>query len=175
MKKINVEIKAFCGNLDRIRKVLKSEKARFEGKDHQIDTYFKTQSGRLKLRQGNIENYLISYYRENQAEAKVSKVTLYDTSKDSNVIKEILSNHIGILCIVDKKREIYFINNIKIHLDYVRYLGTFVEIEACSDNPEDEPKLREQTEEYKKKFEIKESDLIDKSYSDMILEKKNEL
>jgi len=38
---------------------------KFQGLDHQIDTYFNVQKGRLKLREGNIENSLINYDRKN--------------------------------------------------------------------------------------------------------------
>ena len=58
MEKINIEIKARCKDLSRIRKILESRNARYIGKDHQIDTYFKVAQGRLKLREGKIENYL---------------------------------------------------------------------------------------------------------------------
>ena len=66
MTHVNVEIKARCDELDRIRNILKELRADFKGTDHQIDTYFRVPSGRLKLREGNIENYLIFYEREDQ-------------------------------------------------------------------------------------------------------------
>ncbi len=171
MKKVNVEIKARCENLEKIRKVLQEEDARFEGTDHQTDTYFNTSTGRLKLREGKIENHLISYNRKDQSEPKLSDVTLYNTSKDSSILKEILTKHFGIKCVVDKKREIYYIGNIKIHLDSIEKLGSFVEIEASSDNKSEEDKLRKQVADCIKKFGIKKSDLIKESYSDMVSEK----
>ncbi len=59
MSHINIEIKAKLKNSDLIIKILKNQRARFIGTDHQIDTYFKVPYGRLKLREGSIENYLI--------------------------------------------------------------------------------------------------------------------
>jgi adenylate cyclase, class 2 len=50
---------------------------KFIGTDHQIDTYFNVQKGRLKLREGNIENALIQYNRANVLDAKQSDVILY--------------------------------------------------------------------------------------------------
>lgn len=171
MKKINVEIKAKCEDLERIRKILEKENAKFEGTDRQIDTYFNTLNGRLKLREGNIENCLVSYDRADETKPKLSSVTLYDTSEKSYTLKEILTKHFGIKCVVDKQRDIYHIENIKILLDKVEGLGTFIEIEASSAKRRDEEKLRKQTEEYMKKFGIKKKDLIDISYSDMIQQK----
>ena len=34
---------------------------------------------------------------------------------------------------MDKKREIYFIHNVKFHIDNVKNLGTFIEIEAIDE------------------------------------------
>lgn len=59
MGHINIEIKARSTHQDEIRETLKSLHADFRGVDQQIDTYFNVSSGRLKLREGNIENYLI--------------------------------------------------------------------------------------------------------------------
>ena len=66
MAHINIEIKAKSNNQDIIREILKSRNADFKGIDHQIDTYFKVNNGRLKLREGKIENHLIHYQRENK-------------------------------------------------------------------------------------------------------------
>lgn len=56
---LNVEIKAKCSDPQRIRDILESHGAEHKGLDHQIDTYFRVQNGRLKLREGDIENFLI--------------------------------------------------------------------------------------------------------------------
>jgi len=104
MEHLNVEIKAKCQNQNSIREILKLNKADFKGIDRQIDTYFKVNSGRLKLREGNIENSLIFYERENKEGPKQSNVILFKTTKDSS-LKEILTKLFEILAIVDKNRE----------------------------------------------------------------------
>ena len=55
---------------------------------------------------------------------------IFYKTKPSSVLKEVLNKAMGVKTRVDKQREIYFIRNIKIHLDDVTGLGTFVEIEA---------------------------------------------
>ncbi|HPJ79511.1 MAG TPA: hypothetical protein PK489_12035, partial [Prolixibacteraceae bacterium] len=62
----NIEIKARTGRGEAIRKILLEAGAEFRGTDHQKDTYFRVSSGRLKLREGNIENQLIHYRRADQ-------------------------------------------------------------------------------------------------------------
>jgi adenylate cyclase class IV len=110
MKHINIELKAKCDNHERLREILQTEKADFKGLDHQIDTYFKVNFGRLKMREGNIENALIFYDRENCAGPKKSKILMYETGHDKG-LKDILAKALGVLVVVDKKREIYFIDN----------------------------------------------------------------
>ena len=60
---INSEIKARCADQEAVRHYLHEHGADFKGTDHQIDTYFDVPEGRLKLRQGPIENNLIFYQR----------------------------------------------------------------------------------------------------------------
>jgi adenylate cyclase class 2 len=171
MAHINIEIKARCEDQDRIREILKSRGADFKGLDHQIDTYFKPKSGRLKLREGNIENALIFYERENTEGPKQANVILYK-SEPGSPLKDILAKSLEVLVIVDKQREIYFIGNIKFHLDNVIGLDTFVEIEAIdNDGTLGKEKLLEQCNEYLGLFEIKKEDLLSNSYSDLLLEK----
>lgn len=169
MPHINIEIKARCVNHENIREILKSKKAGFKGTDHQIDTYFKVNSGRLKLREGNIENYLIFYERANQAGPKQSNIILFNNQPGST-LKEMLIKSQGVLALVDKQREIYFIENVKFHIDTVANLGTFVEIEAIDkDGNIGIDKLQEQCRRYLGLFNIPEADLLSESYSDMVL------
>ncbi len=63
MTRLIVEIKARCDDHDRIRSFLTSRRAVFRGTDRQVDTYFKVNHGRLKLREGTIENFLVCYDR----------------------------------------------------------------------------------------------------------------
>jgi predicted adenylyl cyclase CyaB len=171
MSHINIEIKARCGNHEKIREQLKSRQADFRGTDHQIDTYFKVNHGRLKLREGNIENFLIYYERENKEGPKQSDIILFKSEPGSS-LKSILVKSNGVLTIVDKKREIYFIENVKFHLDLVEGLGTFMEIEAIDkDGTIGKEKLLAQCSEYLALFGISSGDLISVSYSDLLLAK----
>lgn len=169
MSFINIEIKARTANADRIRQYLLNRGADFKGIDHQTDTYFDVPNGRLKLRQGNIENNLIWYQRTNQPGPKQSDCLLTAVA-DVNTLKQTLTNALGIKVAVVKKREIYFIGNVKFHIDELEGLGTFIEVEA-SNKTEDLPveKLQEQCEYYRKAFEIQDEDLLQYSYSDMLL------
>ncbi len=171
MAHINIEIKAKSNNQDIIREILKSKNAKFKGVDHQIDTYFKVNFGRLKLREGKIENHLIHYQRENKEGPKQSDVILFKSDPKSS-LKEILTKALGVLIVVIKKREIYFIDNVKFHIDLVEDLGTFVEIEAIDyDVNIGKVKLLEQCQFFLDLFKISQENLISVSYSDLLLQK----
>lgn len=143
----------------------------YKGLDHQVDTYFNVPKGRLKLREGTIENALISYQRENTADSKLSTVILYKHQPDP-ALKAILTDQFGVKIIVDKKRKIYFIGNIKFHFDTVDQLGHFIEVEAIDNSgniPVDD--LKKQCDHYKTFFAIRDEDMMAESYSDMMIGK----
>jgi len=169
MPHLNIEIKARCPNPQTIRDVLRDHHADFRGTDHQTDTYFKVTHGRLKLREGNIENALIYYEREDQEEPKRSTVTLVLVTPDSP-LKMLLTQALGIFMVVEKRRDIYFIDNVKFHLDEVEGLGTFVEIEAIDyDGNIGSETLRAQCQEFLTLFSIQSDQLVALSYSDLLL------
>ena len=168
---LNFEFKAKADNLDFLEEKLKSLNPLFVGEDHQKDTYFNVTTGRLKLREGNIENALIHYQRNNTAGAKQSHVILYQHVPDAS-LKEALTAALGIKAVVDKKRKIYFIDNVKIHFDIVEGLGHFIEVEAIDKaGKNDLQKLKQQCAHYAALFSIQPEDYIAESYSDLLLKK----
>lgn len=163
---------AKCNDSAYIRDYLLSTGAEFRGMDEQTDTYFNVPNGRLKLREGNIENNLIFYERPDQSGPKNSHFHLVKVD-DAKGLKEVLTRSMGVKVVVKKKREIYYISNVKFHIDEVPGLGSFVEIEAgniLADLIENE--LKEQCDFYMNEFGIRQEDLIEVSYSDMLLARK---
>jgi len=169
MRGVNVEIKARCGGPARIRRILEARKAEFRGTDRQIDTYFNVPRGRLKIREGTIENCLVFYERKDRKGPRTSVVRLVPTDAESApALKALLAAALGVQCVVDKRREIYFIGNVKFHIDRVRGLGTFVEIEAGDAGGRfDLRKLRAQCAEYAGLLRIEDADLVAGSYAEM--------
>ena len=170
MNIINFEFKAVANNLEHLERKLQELNPVFKGEDHQVDTYFNVSKGRLKMREGNIENSLIYYERPDTANAKQSDVLLYEHT-NSSILKDILIKLHGIKVVVDKTRRIYFIDNVKFHFDRVKDLGTFVEVEAQSDAADaDINHLQAQCNQYFQLFELNTSDYLHVSYSDLLLD-----
>jgi adenylate cyclase, class 2 len=168
---INYEFKASSKDLEMLEMKLKELNALFIGTDHQVDIYFNVPNGRLKLREGTIENALIHYNRTNTADAKQSDVILYQHQPDKN-LKEALSKALGIKTIVEKKRKIYFVDNVKFHFDEVKQLGSFIEVEAIDKNGSvGIEKLKEQCNYYIHFLGISKDQFIAESYSDLLAKK----
>ena len=169
MNILNFEFKARTKKLTELEEKLLTLNPKFIGEDRQIDTYFNVSNGRLKLREGNIENSLIHYERENTADVKSSKILLYQHAPDQT-LKDILVKTLGVKVVVDKLRKIYFIENVKFHFDNLADLGTFVEVEAIDkDGSIGIEKLQAQCRKYAEFFGIKDGDYVSESYSDLIL------
>ncbi|HPR01041.1 MAG TPA: class IV adenylate cyclase [Saprospiraceae bacterium] len=164
----SIELKATCTNVQAISEFLEKHGS-YKGRDHQVDTYFQVPHGRLKLRQGTIENNLIAYHRPDVAAQKLSEVSLYQPV-DPEGLKQVLQQALPVLVIVDKYRHIYFIDNVKFHIDEVTGLGHFVEIEAIDESGRhSDAELERQCQYYQNKLGILPEDLCSHSYSDMLL------
>lgn len=172
MQHINFEVKARTTKQAAIRIWLLANGAEPRGTDWQTDTYFHLPSGagRLKLRQGNIENSLIHYRRSDDAQARVSDVALMSVP-DAVSLKNILERALGVLVEVRKQREIFFIENVKFHLDELEGFGYFVEIEAIATSPDISTEhLQTQCTYYMEAFNIEPQDIVAESYSDMLMQ-----
>ena len=168
-----IEFKAKVPDPEGLENILKSLQPIFKGEDHQIDTYFMVKEGRLKLREGNIENALIWYDRPNDASAKLSQVLLYKHDPDP-ALKDILFKVHDVKVVVDKKRRIYFIDNVKFHFDEVKGLGKFIEVEAIDHNGElGLEKIQAQCDQYAALFQIQPQDYVAISYSDLLMNVNN--
>ena len=165
----NIEIKARIKNLGRIRELVKSLDHAFVGLDHQIDTYFKTTNGRFKLRESSLSGpYLIFYLRENLSGPK-SSIYQKLPVEDAAGLKELLIKMQGVHTIIEKKREIFLYENVRIHLDEVVNLGNFLEFEAVMDQKYTNKEVETQKVEYiMKKLGVKYEDLIRESYENLM-------
>lgn len=167
---MNIEIKARCGDAEKVRTILRDHGAAFRGMDRQTDVYFNVPRGRLKLRRGGIENALIYYERPNEPGPKQSDVCLCPCSPESGM-EALFTEMLGVRVRVVKEREIYFVDNVKFHIDTVERLGSFVEIEAIdAEGSIGRERLLGQCRRYMALLGIDDGDLIDRSYSDMLME-----
>ena len=164
----NLEIKANCKDLKRIEEILNSLDVKFISEGFQRDTYFKVPRSNLKLRETNTgEDFIIWYKRRKKVESKLSEYHIYQTEKSQN-LKNFLKNSFGIKSIVEKIRKVYLYKNVRIHLDKVKGLGSFIELEAVLSKNRIDKESKENMNFLVKKLCIKKEDLVKSSYSEMV-------
>ncbi len=124
----NLEIKIKVDSFDEILKLLKSIKAKSFGELHQKDIYYKTKSGLLKLRIEGNKKELIKYDR---AEDKKNRWSDYEIlTFESKNPKKIMDSLFDYETTVVKTRKLFMYKNTRIHLDTVKDLGKFIELET---------------------------------------------
>lgn len=164
----NVELKARLLDLDAARCVAVSIATQHLGTQHQIDTYFHCRQGRLKLRQINgLSAQLIAYSRPDAEEPKTSDYRLVPVA-NPETLKAALAAALGVQIVVDKRREIYLVDNVRIHLDEVSGLGQFLEFEAVLGPDVDEVAGQAQLAQLAEKFAIRPADRLAGSYADLL-------
>jgi predicted adenylyl cyclase CyaB len=165
----NLEIKARCADLDAARAVAERLGAVRLGLDRQRDTYFATREGRLKLRESSLSGgQLIAYLRPDRPGARRSDYRVVPV-EDAASLRALLARLLGVHRVVTKQREIWLLENVRIHLDRVEGLGTFLELEAVFDGTA-EAEAAQQTKVARllRELGISRADLIATSYEALV-------
>lgn len=167
----NIEIKARYPNLEKARAIASKLGARAVSTETQIDTYFKTASGRLKLRESSIKPAeLIPYDRPSVAGPKKSEYLVVKVEEPAK-LKVLMSSILGVDVVVEKKRELFLLENVRIHLDEVKGLGCFFEFEAVYHDLNHEKQEQDKVQQLIANFEIASSDLLTGSYRELVKSK----
>tara|TARA_B100001971_G_C18267964_1_gene595979 strand:- start:32957 stop:33490 length:534 start_codon:yes stop_codon:yes gene_type:complete len=174
----NIEIKAKYEDHTKLKLLTNNLGCEYVGLLHQVDTYYATKSGRLKLREFINEKdraaELIPYAKDYSTGPMKSMYSVLKSTEPEN-LKTILDNILGVIAIVDKKREVYLYENIRIHIDLVKDLGAFMELEAVYE--ENGPNAREKEVQKVNKLmnllQVPKENLLDKSYVDYLLSNEN--
>ncbi len=134
----------------------------------QDDTFFRCDTGRLKLRVfADRSGELIYYQRANQSAPKESFYVRTPTS-DPDSLRDCLSRAYGLAGRVRKHRQLFVVGRTRIHLDDVEGLGAFIELEVVlADGEPAEAGVRE-AGELMKKLDIRPEQLIEEAYVDLL-------
>jgi len=140
-----------------------------EGVLMQRDTYFGRARGRLKLREqdggGEAGARLIAYVRADDDGARTSAYRLAEVG-ETVALREALDAALGALVVVDKRRHLLLYENVRIHLDEVRDLGSFVELEAVAGADSDLRREHELVARLREELALGEPVAV--SYSDLL-------
>ena len=168
----NIEIKAICNDLDRTRQIALELNAQYTSTIKQIDTYFKVPAGRLKLREQVPGRHQLIYY--NRPDEKAPKMSDYQVVSvdDPAGMRNLLSDSLGVLIEVQKQRELWLFENVRIHLDSVDDLGNYIEFEIIVNANRSEDFCYRLAENLVREFGVREEELESGSYSDLLSQTK---
>jgi homotetrameric cytidine deaminase len=163
----NVELKAMDPDPARSLAVCRELGAEDKGILRQRDTYFRTRSGRLKLREEEPGGAtLIQYERPDKAQARASRYRL-TAVPEPDELRASLDAALGTLVVVDKERHLLLWDGVRIHLDTVAGLGSFVELEGVA--PPDSDLTAEQEKVARLREALGIDEILTDSYSDRLL------
>ena len=137
-----------CNDIEAVKKKLVENSFKLDKIKHQIDTYFiinETQNdgtrNYLRVREDKKKNFIsLDFHRViSLLETDETEVNVTDKDKIVKILNLLGKN---IQCVVDKQREEYKKDEVVVTIDFVKDLGSFVEIEINGDlNSENEQKL----------------------------------
>ena len=163
----NVELKAHDPDPHRSLATARTLGAEDKGVLRQRDTYFRTREGRLKLREEEPGGaVLIQYDRPDGAAARESRYRLTRVA-DPDALRASLDAALGTLVVVDKQRHLLLHDGVRIHLDTVAGLGSFVELEGVAPPDSDLSAEHEKVARLREALGIEE--ILSVSYSDQLL------
>ena len=163
----NVELKALDPDPARSLAACRELGAEDKGVLRQRDTYFRTRAGRLKLRvQEPGGAVLIQYDRPDAAQARESRYRLSPVP-EPDALRDSLDAALGTLVVVDKERHLFLWEGVRIHLDTVEGLGSFVELEGVAPEESDLSAEREKVARLREALGI--GEILTDSYSDRLL------
>jgi homotetrameric cytidine deaminase len=170
MPQLNVELKARDPDPLRTLERALALGAEDRGELVQRDTYFGGVRGRLKLREqepGGAE--LIAYERPDDPEPEVSSYTLAPVG-DPAALREALHRALGTVVVVAKRRRLLLWDGVRIHLDDVEGLGTFLEFEAVAAPGSDLTSDRAKVERLREELAVEDDALVAGGYADLLLD-----
>lgn len=134
----------------------------------QEDTFFNCPQGRIKLRELDPQcGQLVYYLRQDITGPKHSEYKIFETN-DPAGLKLILAEAFGIRGVVSKVRYLYLVGQTRIHLDDVNGLGKFMELEVVLHPGQSDAEGQSIASFLMQKLGIKDGDLIDTAYMDMM-------
>lgn len=164
----NVEIKARVR--DRPALVERIERVATAGPDElrQHDVFFDCHVGRLKLRRfADGGGELIAYQRADREGPETSRYQLVSCAEPED-LEAALTEALGVLGEVRKRRTLWLVGRTRIHLDEVEGLGTFVELEVVLAEGASAREGEAEAAELMARLGIEDRDLVSTAYVDLL-------
>lgn len=162
----NIEFKAELRDPIAARHQCKVLGAQLIGKLHQTDSYFRLADGRLKRRVAPGEPIEWIYYH--RKDAVRPRLCNYSILTEEQATRRWGTQSLRHWLNVVKTRELWMLDNVRIHLDDVDQLGTFLEFEAIVSKERDVKECHMALQHLRVVFAPTLGEPISTSYSDLI-------
>jgi predicted adenylyl cyclase CyaB len=164
----NIEIKAVLHNRAAVETVAVRLSDAGPETICQEDIFFRSAGARLKLRiLGSEHGEVIRYQRPDVADARCSRYLIARTT-DPQILQEILTETLGVMGVVKKKRTLYLIGQTRVHIDEVEGLGSFLELEVVLQPEQSDIEGKAVAERLMLEFGIDKQQLIPEAYVDLL-------
>jgi len=165
----NIELKARDADPERSLACCRELGAVDHGTLWQRDTYFRVPAGRLKLREQRPgDAVLIQYDRADLPEQRESRYRLIRVL-DVEEARQALTDALGVSVTVVKQRRLLLWDNVRIHLDHVESLGSFIELEAVAAPASDLDRERQRVAFLRERLSIGEESLVATGYAQQMM------
>jgi len=164
----NIEIKARIGGIAAVKTLVAAIADAGPVEIFQDDTFFRCEVGRLKLRAFSEDSGELIFYRRPDQSGPKESFYVRSPTNDSASLRETLSLAFGVTGRVIKQRTLYLVGRTRVHLDQVRNLGDFLELEVVlRDGEPAESGIRE-AHELMAQLRISSTQLLEAAYVDLL-------
>jgi predicted adenylyl cyclase CyaB len=132
----NVEIKAYIESVDLLARKTAAIADQGPIEIDQDDTFFYCEAGRLKLRVLSVEEGELIFYRRPDQHGPKESYYLRSLTSTPETLRELLTQAYGQAARVQKHRTLFLVGRTRVHLDHVKFLGDFLEIEVVLEEGE---------------------------------------
>ncbi len=168
----NLEIKIKLSNSAQVLNGINKLNAKKIYSSEQVDVYFENEKGRLKVRESIGEKSVIFYDRVEDGKERWSKFHFIKVESPKEWVS-FFKLFMKPLVTVKKHRTLFHYKNTRIHVDKIRGLGNFIELETKVNSSV--KKAREEFEFLCERLVLNKNEQILNSYSDLLIIKKNRI
>ena len=164
----NIEIKARLDSIEAIEPKVVALAASGPTPIAQDDTFFRCDTGRLKLRAFSAEKGELIYYRRANEHGPKESFYVISPIESPDTLRECLSLAYGHVGRVIKQRTLYLVGRTRVHLDRVQGLGDFLELEVVLADGEPSEVGMQEAYALMARLGVDPAQLIDTAYVDLL-------
>jgi len=164
----NIELKARVDGIAELARKVATIASSSRTEIVQDDTFFECDAGRLKLRAFPDGRGELIYYRRSDVPGPKESFYLISPTPSPDSLREILTHALGQCGRVEKRRTLFLIGRTRVHLDQVKGLGEFLELEVVLKDGELIEAGIAEAHELMKELGIDPSQLVEGAYVDLL-------